>query len=383
MVDLGPALEERAVRAALADELLDSDTGLREVGYDGHQRTTADATSWTADATSWTEPGVHRMAASPGPDDLLVVTGGARGVTARCVLALAERFPCQLLILGRTRLTDEPAWAAGHDGARLKGAVLAELRSGPQAAGHPVTPREVERVCHEIIAVREVRRTLDRLAELHARADYRAVDVLDRVAVHRALAGNRGRITGVVHGAGVLADRLITQKTREQIERVLATKLIGLENVLTAVDEDRLRTVVLFSSVAGLTGNPGQADYAVANAGLDRIAVALKRRLPDSRITAIDWGPWDGGMVTPELRELLGSRGLTLLPPETGAGMFTEQFTPDHTGDTVVVIGPAPPPETGGRSGGGRSGSGVSPVAAGAGVPPGAVSTAATAPAGA
>src|SRR5690606_26181093 len=122
--------------------------------------------------------------------------------------------------------------------------------------------------------------------------------VTDPDALRAALATYRDRITGLVHGAGVLADQLIVDKRPEDIDRVLGTKLTGLANLLATLDTDRLRHVVLFSSVAGFFGNRGQSDYAMANEALNRIASRLRGARPEARITSINWGAWAGGMVT-------------------------------------------------------------------------------------
>ncbi|MFC3962455.1 SDR family NAD(P)-dependent oxidoreductase [Nocardia jiangsuensis] len=263
-------------------------------------------------------------------DDLLVVSGGARGVTATCVLALAQRVPARFVLLGRTEPAPEPEWAAGVADADLQQAAVRAL------AGTGAKPRDIARTCSGIRGAREIRATL---TALDGRADYVAVDATDAEAVGKALAPWGGAITGIVHGAGVLADSRIPDKTAESIARVLGPKLAGLTALLAAVPEPK--HLVMFTSVAGLYGNTGQADYAAANEALSRFAVAWRRAHPDRHVTAIDWGAWDGGMVTPALREHFHARGVELLPPEIGAAAFTEQFTAAREADTVVLIGPA------------------------------------------
>jgi len=157
--------------------------------------------------------------------------------------------------------------------------------------------------------------------------------------VHAALAGCRARVTGLVHGAGVLADALLPDKTPSQIERVFRAKLDGLRNVLDALDCSALRHLVLFTSVAGLLGNPGQADYAVANEALCRFAAGWKHEHPGTHVTALDWCAWRGGMVTPELGALFAERGVRLLEPAVGARAFVEQFARPRFADVRVLIG--------------------------------------------
>ncbi len=243
---------------------------------------------------------------------------------------LARSCPAGFLLLGRTPLAEEPGWAAGIPDDQLRAAAIAGLRE------QRPTPRQVERAVAAVHGLREIRATL---AELGERAQYLPVDVTDADAVRAVLSPHRDRVTGVVHGAGVLADARLTDKTREQVDRVFGPKLDGLFAVLGALDEAALRHLVLFTSVAGLLGNPGQADYAAANEALCRVAASWGARHPDRHVTAIDWGAWDGGMVTPQLRELFAARGVPLLDPRAGARAFVEQFTADRAAQRCVLIG--------------------------------------------
>ncbi|WP_086664453.1 type I polyketide synthase [Lentzea kentuckyensis] len=332
VVDLAPSLTDERCASLLLAELHDAQS-LPEVAYDaeGVRRTVG-----VSDARSDLLPSGPPVD-SPGPDDLFVVTGGGRGVTAACVAELARRYRTGLLLLGRTSLTDEPSWAADVPERELRGVIA--LRSD----GRP-KPREVDRIARDLLAQREIRATLSSIRSSGATAEYVAVDVTDAHAVAEVLAGRS--IAGVVHGAGVLADQLIADKTPEDVARVLAPKLTGLASVLDALDLERLRHVVLFSSVAGFFGNRAQSDYAMANEALNRIACSLKRSLPSAAVTAVNWGAWEGGMVTPELARMFSERGVPLIPLDEGVRLFADQFTPERSGDVVCIAGPTSPLST-------------------------------------
>ena len=89
-----------------------------------------------------------------------------------------------------------------------------------------------------------------------------------------------GKVTGIIHGAGTLVDKLIEKKTETDFETVYTPKVAGLENMLRSVDVARLDFLVLFSSIVGFYGNVGQSDYAIANEILNKSAYLLKRKLP-------------------------------------------------------------------------------------------------------
>src|SRR5262249_35952641 len=153
-----------------------------------------------------------------------------------------------------------------------------------------------------------------------------------------------GRIDGVVHGAGVLDDKLIRHKTPEAFARVVATKLAGATTLAEALRDD-VRFVVLFGSVAGAFGNRGQVDYATGNDALDKLAWSLSRRVR-GRVVAVDWGPWAGaGMVSPELEREYARRGIGLVDPERGvAALLAELAGGAPEAQVVLMTGDPSPP---------------------------------------
>src|SRR5262249_34944844 len=141
-------------------------------------------------------------------------------------------------------------------------------------------------------------------------------------------------IRGIIHGAGVLADARIEDKTVEQFDRVYGTKVSGFQALLRAIDPNELRAMVLFSSSTGRFGRTGQVDYAIANEVLNKLAQQQARRLPQCRVVSVNWGPWDGGMVNPALKNVFAQEGIGLIPLEAGANYFVEELR-SPPGDAV------------------------------------------------
>jgi acyl transferase domain-containing protein/acyl carrier protein len=299
----------------------------------------------TADGRRLTLHLTPRAAGAGAPallDDrsVVVATGGGRGVTAACLVALARRTHCRIALLGRTPLGDEPPSCRGIvDEAGLKRALLDEAG----ARGQVPSPAALGARAAAILAAREVRATLAAIRAAGGQARYEVADVRDRDALGPALAAVRGEwgpVTAVVHGAGVLADRLIAEKSGEQFDAVFDTKVLGLAALLEAVAGDPLRALLLFSSVAARSGNPGQCDYAAANEVLNKVAaLEARRRGPACLARAVGWGPWAGGMVTPALQERFTARGVGLLPVEAGAAAFVEELLDSPGGPAEVVVG--------------------------------------------
>ena len=160
--------------------------------------------------------------------DVVLVTGGARGVTAETALALAESAKPTLVLLGRSAPpTPEPEYLVGVEGeAAIKQALLDHAFNGTK---HP-TPAELQAAYHRHTANREIAANLARMQAAGAQVSYRSVDVRDAKAVRSLCADIRkktGPIRGLIHAAGVIEDRLIDDKTQEQFDAVFDTKVAG------------------------------------------------------------------------------------------------------------------------------------------------------------
>ena len=272
---------------------------------------------------------------------VIVATGGARGVTAACLQELAKTFRPRLVLFGRTALADEPAATrACLDTASIQNALLASFRE----AGRSVLPLALKAQAAEILATREVRDTLATLEQAGAQVRYFPVDVRDSSAVKAALAEVRrewGPIHGIVHAAGVVADKLIADLAPEQFEAVFSTKVDGLHALLDATAQDPIGVLCVFSSVAARYGNRGQAAYAMANEVLNRVAQAEARRRAGACIVgSINWGPWDSGMVTPALAKHFAAMNVALIELTAGAHAFVKELVSAGSDVEVVIGGP-------------------------------------------
>jgi NADP-dependent 3-hydroxy acid dehydrogenase YdfG len=294
---------------------------------------------------------VARIAAparSLTPGGAWVVSGGARGVTAPCLLALARRVPLKLALIGRTAIAQpEPAdFRECRTDAALKQALLEAARR----SGESLSPMELQRRARAVHGAREARATCETLRALGSEVRYLALDVGDARAVTTALDGLRaewGPIRGVVHAAGVLADKAFHEKTDEQFQRVFGTKVDGFRALLAATQGDPLEAICCFSSVAARAGNAGQCDYAAANEALNKLCQAEQaRRGATCRVRAINWGPWDGGMVGPALKSRFTAMGLRLIPVAAGAEIFADIVTGSLPVAVESVVGAVIEPAT-------------------------------------
>jgi NAD(P)-dependent dehydrogenase (short-subunit alcohol dehydrogenase family) len=167
------------------------------------------------------------------------------------------------------------------------------------------------------------------------------VDVYDLDQVKRLIAGIKdeyGRLDGVLHCAGTIADNFILKKTGCEFREALAPKVTGTYNLDQTTRDVELDFFALFSSIAGAMGNVGQADYATANGFMDgfaayrnRLAAAGERR---GRTLSIIWPLWqEGGMGIDAASLELLEQTTGLLPMRTATGMdaFYRSLARRHT----------------------------------------------------
>ena len=328
LIDLDPDwTDSEAAAGAVVSEILNKG-GVLEVGLSAKARRVLELVE-----ASYPDGDIHLA-----QEDVIVVSGGARGVTAECVKALAAQTPAAVALLGRSPSPkEEPEWLKSVSGeGEIKKAIMVN-----EFAGQKVSPMELEASYKKHKANREILETLGHIRGLGKNVAYYPVDIRDREAVKAVfdtIGREQGTIRCLIHGAGVLEDRFIIEKTRRQFDRVFDTKVKGIRTLLSVIDPGLLRYVMLFSSVSARMGNKGQVDYAMANEVLNKTAHKLSLSLPECLAKAVNWGPWDGGMVTASLKREFEKNGIPLIPPAGGARcLLAEMACQDKTENEIVI----------------------------------------------
>ncbi|MGM0415559.1 MAG: SDR family NAD(P)-dependent oxidoreductase, partial [Thermodesulfobacteriota bacterium] len=268
--------------------------------------------------------------------DVVIISGGGRGVTAEVAMHLAQAAQPTLLLLGRSPLpeTEEPWLQDATNEVEIKQALL-------KHATTKLSPKDISAQCSSILNQRELHRNIVRLEEAGTRVIYQALDIRDAEAVSTVVAQARkyGPIRGIIHGAGVLADKSIEDKTAQQFDLVYSTKVGGLQALLQATLDDSLDFIALFSSSTGRFGRSGQIDYAVANEVLNKTAQALARQHEKCRVLSLNWGPWDGGMVNAGLKKLFASEGIEVIDLEAGSRYLLQELATPGPEIELVILG--------------------------------------------
>ncbi|MFI2669260.1 type I polyketide synthase, partial [Streptomyces albidoflavus] len=328
------------LRAWLADERT-TDSRLVVVTRNAVATRTGEDVADLAHAPAW---GLLRSAQSEHPGRFLLVdvdgTDPSRTALAHTVaVALAAEEP-QVAVREGTllvpRLTRAVAAAPGDAAPSFVTTGTVLITGGTGALGgllarHLVTEHGVR---HLLLTSRRGRAAdgaaelaADLLARGAAHVDIVACDAADRAAlaaVLDAVPADRP-LTGVVHAAGVLDDGLVASLTPERLAGVLRPKVDAALHLHELTRHQPLSAFVLFSSVAGTFGNPGQGNYAAANAFLD--ALAQHRRAQGLPAHSLAWGLWaDAGDMLGHLDQddlaWMRRSGIQALPSPQGLALL-------------------------------------------------------------
>ena len=294
------------------------------------------------------EAGPERSAAMLA-DVMRLIGGGAlqplplKTFDVRCASA-AYRYVSQARHIGKVVLTipGGPDDARSGSGGGLVGGSVV-ITGGTGMAGSALARHLVEHygVAHVVLVSRTgadadgVAQLVSQLKDAGAEVMVSACDVADRGAVAAMLAQVPARypLRAVVHAAGILDDGLISSLTPDRVEAVLRPKVDGAWNLHELTQHLDLSAFVVFSSMAGIVGTPGQANYTAANGFLD--GLVAHRRFHGLPGLSLAWGLWEqASAMTAHLGERdkarMGRLGLAPLSTKQALEAFDAAMLVDH-----------------------------------------------------
>jgi NAD(P)-dependent dehydrogenase (short-subunit alcohol dehydrogenase family)/acyl carrier protein len=334
VVDVDATDPVRILQKKLIEELTSPDDTL-QVGLPGDRRLTV-----VAQVEPLSPPGARQIQ----PDWVCLLTGGARGITAEIARHLAAHCRPVLVLVGASPLPAEhefPDTEGITETAQLKAALAARFKAS-QAV---VKPAEVETAYQRLRKEREIRHNLQTLRQMGSRVVYHSVDVRNEAAFSALLDGiyrDYGRLDVVIHGAGIIEDRLIRDKTPESFNRVVDTKADSTFVLSRKLRPESLQCLLFMSSVTAAFGNRAQADCAAADGIMNGFAARLAAHWP-GRVVAMNWGPWDhAGMVTAEVRQQFLARCVHMIPLAGGADAALREIQAGPPHDPLVAVGEGP-----------------------------------------
>ncbi len=235
-----------------------------------------------------------------GHDDVLLVSGGGKGITAECALALARASGASIAVLGRS-----------------DSAADAELGAN-----------------------------LQRMADAGVTCRYYRADVTSPTEVAAAvtqIGTELGPVTAVLHGAGRNMPCPIASLDEAAFLATLGPKVGGLTALLAAVNPDKLKLVIAFGSIIGRAGLRGEGDYATANDWLTDMTNGLAQASPGCRYLALEWSVWSGAGMGEKLGvlESLVRDGISPISVDDGIEMLRRLLATPGTPSSLVVMGRA------------------------------------------
>ncbi|TLX24338.1 SDR family NAD(P)-dependent oxidoreductase [Chryseobacterium indologenes] len=269
---------------------------------------------------------------------VVLVLGGGQGITAELVKHMSEAYPCTYILVGRSADPREEAENLKEfEGLKSK----EEIRAYLIRSGQFTSPAQIEKETVRVFKNNQILRTIRDMEELGNTIIYQSLDLCDEEGLSTLISNiyeKYDRLDGVIHGAGLLEDKLFKQKTTSSFGRVFDTKVKPLRVLAEQLRSD-CQFVVLFSSIASVYGNKGQTDYAAANSVLDDYANALNKRLK-GKVLSINWGPWKGaGMVSSTLETEYERRGISMIPLDEGKEIFLNEIKYGTESQVLIMSG--------------------------------------------
>ena len=267
---------------------------------------------------------------------VVLVLGGAQGITSALTMHFAKDYPCRYILVGRS---PDPRSNGLEQFSFMK--TKEEIRTYLIKLGVLKKPSEIEQETARIFKNNQVLQTITALEMTGSIVTYCAMDLRDEAKLSELISqvyAQYGRIDGVVHGAGLLEDKLFHDKSMESFQRVFETKVTPLRVLAEQLRTDT-KFVIFFSSIASVYGNRGQTDYAAANSVMDRYAWALKEKIT-GKVMAINWGPWKGaGMVSASLEKEYERRGIAMIPLQEGMESFLNELKYGNESQVLIMAG--------------------------------------------
>ncbi len=332
-LDLDAKLSAAQMAQIVVQELL-LPGGRLEVGYPQGMRTVFHTVPALRQESRFEAEGVR-----PSGDWVVVITGGARGITAEIARELVVPG-MKLILLGKSPMPAvESALTAGISDRQL-------LRQEFLKQGLALTPVQIERQIDGVLRDRSIAGNLEQLRQAGAEVEYLALDVRDEQSFGSLIDSvydRYGRLDAVIHGAGIIEDKLIADKSLTSFDAVFDTKVDSTFILSRHLKFDSLQLLVLFSSVAGRYGNRGQGDYAAANEVMNRFAWQISQKWSNTRVIAINWGPWDSpGMANETVKRQFIERGVIPISVAAGRQFFADELRYGSKKEVEVVAGIAP-----------------------------------------
>jgi len=294
VIDFDEKIEENIIVEKIIDELQTADK-FSLAGYDQKAKryvpvyALSEPRTYSKRKISWSK------------EDVVLVTGGAKGITAECAFVFARKTRAKMVLVGRS---PDPA-------------DLSDERN-------------------------EIVRTLKRFKTDKLNAYYCSCDVTDRDDVEKLIARikkEHGAITGFIHGAGLINLRQLGQGQSEEIYEEARPKVMGAVNICRALENRELKLVAALTSIIGVTGLKGSGWYGLANEMLNLYLNQFKKEHKNIEVIAMAYSIWDevGMGVRLGSVDILSHQGIKAIPRLEGVKRFMQLVESDPGVNQVII----------------------------------------------
>ncbi len=291
VVDVAKTLDDGQIADCVIQEIAD-DAAIVTAGYNQDlvrfvpQSRLQQPVDYTPRSISWSE------------NDVILVTGGAKGITAECALGVAELTGVKMALVGRS---PQPTNGEG-----------------------------------------EIAQTLARFQDKGLTCRYYSCDIANAEAVAQlveTVTTELGNITGVIHGAGLNKPRRVEQVSLEAAQTEVSPKLLGAYHLLQALEQAPPKLFLAFSSIIGVTGMPGNAWYAFANESLSILLRQFHHQHPDTQVLSLAYSVWDEVGMGARMGSVknLERMGIHAISKQEGVSRFLKLFECNPGVDQVVI----------------------------------------------
>ena len=241
-------------------------------------------------------PRAHRWSSK----DVILVTGGAKGITAECALAIAQSTGAKMALVGRSAAPTQD-----------------------QTDG-------------------EIAQTLARYREQDLTANYYSCDIASPDAVAtlvQSITADLGAVTGVIHGAGLNTPRRVEQVSLDDAQKEISPKLIGAQNLLQSLADCPPKLFLAFTSIIGITGMPGNSWYGFANESLALLLRRFNSVHPETQVVSLAYSVWDEVGMGARMGSVknLERMGIGAISPQEGIERCVRLFHHDPGVQQVAI----------------------------------------------
>lgn len=264
-------------------------------------------------------------------EDVVLVSGGGRGIILECVKGLAALYNPVIVITGRTELPKgDEEWLSFDDEQmqNYKPVYMRKLMQEKKIS----SPIEAVEKFNKLLDARTLYKNLQELSHKGYQIHYVNCDICsdeDTDKLAKYIEDNYGKLTGIINGAGLPSFGRVPNKNEPYSLKVVRVKADGFYNMYNKFNIDKLKFFISMGSISGRFGMDGQVDYSAGADIIVKLTSMIKRDNPELKCAVLGWTAWDEvGMASdPKVKKIQQeTRGLDYMGVKEGVTRFLNEL---------------------------------------------------------